>query len=111
MDEADIDAVIAVAEEFHRRVSLLDKKVEEIKWRSWPDPSPQAMGQLRGLQVQKEAIVMELAASMKGRLTAATRTGFDKHFDEIVKTRIKLAPEPQSQLDEMGYELHIGQQP
>ena len=111
MDEADIDAVVAAAEEFHREVSVLDKKVEEIKWRSWPDPGASAMGQLKRLQAQKEAIALRCAASLRSRLTPASQENFNKEVNGHIKRRIKLTPGPQSEAEERTFELHAGPKP
>lgn len=88
--DADINALLAAADEFQQRVGALDNQVIEIKRRNWPNPSPEVMAQLTRLQRQKEAIVMEIMASLPGRLSAEGMDRLRVHINERVKRRIKM---------------------
>ncbi len=48
--DADIEALLATADEFNRRVSILDAQAAEIKNAMRSDPTPEAIAQLRQLQ-------------------------------------------------------------
>jgi hypothetical protein len=88
--DADIDALIAAAEEFHQRVSVLDRQAEEIKDRTWPNPSPQTMAELTRLQTEQEALATEIAASLPGRLSVGGFARVRDHINGYVKQNIKL---------------------
>lgn len=89
-DDRDIDALIALAEEFHRRVSVLDQQAKEIKLRARTAPEPQVMAQLAQLQRQKEAIVDEVIAALPARLSAGGLESTRRHVNGRVKARIKM---------------------
>ena len=89
-ERADIDAVFAAAEEFHRRVSLLDRQAAELQQHRRANPSLNVMPQLISLQEQKDAIVDAMAASLFRRLTAISRARLQEHINDHVKHRIKL---------------------
>lgn len=93
-EEAEIEAIIAAAEEFHRRVSLLDNQADEIKNRTWPNPSAEVMMQLRQLDAQYEAIVTETIASLPARLGASGIRKLQRHVSEGMKRKIKVSPGP-----------------
>lgn len=98
MSDADVDAIIAAADEFQRRVSILDQKAIEIKKRYWPNLSPDVMAQLKHLQRQKEAVVAEIVASLPGRLSANGLSRVRAHINGRVKVRTKIKPNvPQAQ--------------
>jgi hypothetical protein len=92
--ESDVDALLAAAEEFYQRISVLDQQVAEIKDRTWPSPTAAIMAQLAGLQQQREAVATQVAASLPTRLTPEGMQRVSKHINEHVKQRLKLVPEP-----------------
>jgi hypothetical protein len=92
--ESDIDALLAAAEEFYQRIDVLDRQVAEIKDHTWPNPSTATMTQLAGLQKQREAVAVEVAASLVTRLTPVGMQRVRQHIQEHVKQRVKLIPEP-----------------
>lgn len=92
--DADIEAFIAAAEEFHQRVSIIDSEAAGIKDSTWPNPSLDVLAHLAQLQQQKEALAAEIAASLPAWLSAEAMQRVVKHINEHVKLRIKLIPEP-----------------
>jgi acetylornithine deacetylase/succinyl-diaminopimelate desuccinylase-like protein len=92
--DADIEAVIAAAEEFNERVTVLDGKAAEIKDRTWPNPAPGDLEQLSGLQRQKEALIDEMSLSLLRRLSPGGAASLVRHINQYVKRRVKLTPEP-----------------
>lgn len=93
-DESDVDAVLAAAEEFYERISVLDRQVAEIKNRTWPNPTAATMAQLASLQQQREGIAAQVAASLGSRLTPKGMLRVRKYINEHVKQRVNLIPEP-----------------
>lgn len=94
-EEAEIDAVIAVADEYWRRVGELDAQTAEIKDRAWPNPSEEDMGRLRRLDAQRKVITAQIVASLPGRLGPAAAK-LKHHIDKRVKPAVKIYPEPAS---------------
>jgi hypothetical protein len=103
-DNPDIDAFITVAEEHHRRVSVLDAQAENIKGRSWPDPHPEVMAKLTELQAQNEALSAEMMASLPHRLSANGMDKLRQYIAERVKPGIKIIPGPQPPPDSNFYQ-------
>lgn len=81
--ERDLEIFIAEADEFQRRVTTLDQQVAEIKRNN--QPSPQVRAILTQLQLQKEAIVAEIIASLPNKLTRAGMNKVLLHINERVK--------------------------
>ncbi|MDQ3818074.1 MAG: hypothetical protein M3362_10310 [Acidobacteriota bacterium] len=92
--DADIDAFLAAAEEYHQRVSIIDAQAADIKDRTWPNPSPDVMAQLKHLQKLKENLAIEIMASLPQRLSGEGWQRVRQHINEHVKQRVKLVPEP-----------------
>lgn len=88
----DINALLAVAEEFQQRVGLLDQQAKEIKDRSRINPNPMMAVQLILLQQRKEVIVDELLASLPHRMSADGIEKVRQHINEHVKRNVKLGP-------------------
>jgi acetylornithine deacetylase/succinyl-diaminopimelate desuccinylase-like protein len=95
-EEAEINAVIAIADEFWQRMDVLDNQVKEIKDRTWPNPGPEVMTQLGQLQRQNEAITAEIIGSLPRRLGPASMEKLRHHINETVKRNTKTWPEPNS---------------
>jgi acetylornithine deacetylase/succinyl-diaminopimelate desuccinylase-like protein len=89
-DDSDLYALIAAAEEFHERVSVLDKQAKEIREANRITPNPQMMPQLELLQREKEAIVDEIVASLPGRLSTDATEKVRSHIKDRVKAKIKM---------------------
>ncbi len=91
--EAHISVFLAVLREFERRVGPLDRRAEEIHAQNWrPNPSPAVLAELNALQVQKEAIIVELIASLPVRLGADGAARLHRHINERVKRKTKIGP-------------------
>jgi len=92
LNDTEIDALLAAAEEFQSRVSVLDRKAAEIKDRHWPNPSAEVMAQLTELQRRKEAIIDEIIDSLPNRLGADGAAKLHNHVNDRVKRKIKISP-------------------
>lgn len=91
--QADIDALIAVAEEFDQRVTGLDRQATEIQNRYHPDHPPVSYGDkeyLKHLQRQKESIADEVATSLRGRLSPDGLKNLRKHVKERMKPKMRM---------------------
>jgi uncharacterized membrane-anchored protein YjiN (DUF445 family) len=92
--DEDIDNFLAAAEDFYQRVSILDRSVAQIKNLNWPKPSSEVIDRLAQLQSQKEAIVKEVAASLRQHLSADGYERVCRHINEHVKLHTKMTPSP-----------------
>lgn len=92
-EDAHINAFLAVVNEFEQRVGALDRKAQDLHDRYWPNPSNEVLAQLNEMQRQKEAIVAELVASLPTRLGTDGIEKLQRHVNERVKRRVKMAPE------------------
>jgi len=88
--ERDVDAFIAAADEFRRRVSALDQQAADIKKRHWPDLDGAPMARLTRLQQQKERLIAEIVASLPNRLSADGAARVRAYVGERMKRRIKM---------------------
>jgi hypothetical protein len=93
-DEADIDALIAAAEEFRRRLGVLDSQANEIRKTEKGNPGDEARVRLKQLQKQKEQIVDEIVASLRMQVSKTGMARIESHIRERVKRRVKfIAPQ------------------
>jgi hypothetical protein len=83
------DKLLAVADDFERRIGELDSKAQQIHEQSASNLDAQAIAQLNSLQGQKEKIVDELIASLPNRLGADGAEKCRQHITERVKRRMK----------------------
>jgi acetylornithine deacetylase/succinyl-diaminopimelate desuccinylase-like protein len=104
--DADIDALIAIADQFQHRIGTLDMQVKEIKDHNWPNPSAEIMVHLTKLQQQKEVVVAELVASLQMRLSPAGSEKVRRHINESVKRKIKITPGPTTPPGGVGWRPH-----
>lgn len=102
-DNPDIDAFLAVAEEHHQRITVLDNEAAKIKGRSWPEPAPEVMAKLTKLQADNEALTAEIAASLPAHLSAEGMKQLRLFIVEHVKPAIKIMPGPQPPPDSDYY--------
>lgn len=93
-DETDIDALLAVAEEFRLRADIIDKRAESIKAKGGQRLGMAAVLQLNELQRQKEGLVLEVVDSLPARLSALGAVKLRLHINERVKRKIKIIPGP-----------------
>lgn len=92
--DADADALIAAAEEYHRRVGVLDRRAKELKQRGKAEAIPNVKGQLTALQRQKEVLVIGIVNSLSARLSANGLEKVRQHVNERVKRKVKIRTEP-----------------
>ena len=89
----DIDVVIRAAEEFHKRISVIDKKANDIKDATWHKPTQEALLQLSELQKLKEAICKEVILSMRNSLSETGKAGLERQNVNF-KKHMKAMPLP-----------------
>jgi hypothetical protein len=105
------DQLLAVAQEFRRKVSKLDRQVAEIKDRNWPKPGPEIMEQLGQLQREKETIVDELVAALPNRLGSDAQQTLHRWVNDHVKRGVKLVPSSPSATSPHHTSLHSSDMP
>lgn len=93
MDLRDVDSLLAVVEDFERRVGILDRKAQRIHERNGPNLDSHALTQLNELQRRKEEIVAEIVASLPDRLGADSMEKLRRHVNERVKPRVRMNPD------------------
>lgn len=92
-ENADIDAMIAAAEEFDQRVGALDQQATEVQDRYHPNHPPLTDGDreyLKQLQRQKESTAIEVAASLHQRLSSESLKNLRHYIKERMKRKIKM---------------------
>jgi len=98
LEGADVDALIAAAEEYYNRESVLGQQADEIKARTHPNHSPlasQEKQELKRLQKRQEGIANEIAASLQYRLSADGLAKVRQHIKERVKRKTRMTVEPE----------------
>lgn len=94
LNEAEIDMLVATAEEFNQRVSVLDTQAAEIKTRHHPDhltnPTSDEKRLLKGLQKQKEDMIDDIIASLPRRLGADGSVKVKQFIKESLKRNVKM---------------------
>ncbi len=102
--DADVDALIAAAEEYNQRVSVLDRQAKELKERGKAMSIPNVKGQLTALQKQKEALVTQIVNSLPSRLSAHGLEKVHRHINNRVKQKVKIrsAPDRRNQVNPDG---------
>ena len=92
--------MIAAAEEFDRRVSILDNQAVTIQGRYHPEHAPLSLAdqkQLKLLKKEKKAVVTSIIESLPQRLTAEGFLSLQRHVKERMKPRIKWSTEEGSE--------------
>lgn len=90
MNDADVDALVAAADEFEQQVAVLDQQAAEIKKAHWSNRTPEIMEQLTQLQRRKDAIVGQIVAALPKRLSAGGLNRLRAHVEGRIKTRTKI---------------------
>ncbi len=93
-EEAEVGVIQTVAEDFRKRIDVLDKEVKQIKDKSWPNPDSYAMARLSELQQQKEAMISEIAESLPSRLSSQGHEKMNHLIKDKLKAKMKIAPAP-----------------
>jgi hypothetical protein len=87
--DADIDGLIAAAEEFQRRVGVLDLQAKEIRNNNRNSPSTETVSRLKQLQEQKEKITDEIIASLGKYMSPEGVKQLQVHINSHVKAHMK----------------------
>lgn len=96
LSDSDIASLISVANEYRRRVSVFDAQVKVIKDLNWPKPDSAVFVKLRQLQTAKEALIHEIASSLRNKLSSRGTKSLTDQLLPHIKSNTKLAPEPRS---------------
>jgi hypothetical protein len=102
MKDADIDAIIAVADEYQRRVTILDGQAEGIKRNNPQTIGTEAMIQLKQLQHQKDVLITEIVSSLPKRLSSKGLSKLQSHITKRVKGRTKYKPNTSQDLKDLS---------
>ncbi len=89
-EQADIDAVFAVMEEFNQQVALLDNQAKDARERRRSDP--QAILQLTALQAQKNTLIESKSVALIQRLSSVSRSKLQSFINGRLKQKIKIVP-------------------
>jgi hypothetical protein len=106
MINRDIDTIIAAADEYQRRVSVLDSQAEQIKANNPQVIGTEAMAQLTQLQNQKDAMIAEIMASLPRHLSVKALSKLQSHINLRVKPRTKYKPDTFQSVKEPVVNFH-----
>ena len=84
------ERLLAVADEYGRRIGALDQQAKEIKKTYGHGPNSKA--QLRALQEQKVATVIEICNSLASHLGPRAAERVRQHVNEHIKRKVKIFP-------------------
>lgn len=90
--EEKVNAFLAMAEEFEKRVGVLDQQARAAKELRKLNPTSAAKTQLLNLQKKKEALVNELVGSMSDRLGTKGANKVRQFMGDEFKQRVKIRP-------------------
>jgi len=108
LKDSDINAFLAIVNEFQQRVSTLDSQVKSIKDQTFPNPNTETMAQLAQIHQQKEALITEIIASMPSRLSVDGVKVLRRHIDKRVKHGIKIYSGPATPPTGADWKPHEG---
>lgn len=100
LGDSDANAMIAAAEEYQRRETVLAQQADRIKSRTHPNHQPltiEEKSQLKQLQNQHRALVQGMVASLHYRLSTDGLSKVRQHVSERVKRKTKMSAELESQ--------------
>ncbi|HXG94813.1 MAG TPA: hypothetical protein VNN73_20915 [Blastocatellia bacterium] len=93
--DSQIEALLAEAQNVYRRISSFDRRIKSIKDQNWPNPEQYVWDQLKGIQEEKEAAIIEQSNAALSRLGAEVSGKLRAFINDYVKRRIKgYASEP-----------------
>jgi hypothetical protein len=87
--DADAGALLGYAQEFYQRVAGFDRRVKGIKDHNWPNPGPDVWNQLKKIQQDKEAAILDGAESILTRLGKESGEKLRAFINAHVKHGIK----------------------
>ncbi|MGI9105508.1 MAG: hypothetical protein ACR2G4_04580 [Pyrinomonadaceae bacterium] len=93
-NEAQINAVLAAAAEFEKRVEVFDHQAKAIKDRADAQIGKEDKIKLSKLQKRKEALVDEISASLPSHLGEEGTQKMRQFVKEHMKPKIKITPTP-----------------
>jgi len=96
LDESDLVAILAAANDYRRRVGVLNDQAKAIKDKHWPKPAPKVFVALRELQTKKETLLDEVTTSLHRNVSPAGLQTIQKQVIPYVKSRMKVTPEPRT---------------
>lgn len=108
LDDAQANALATEAQNIYKRMSSFDKKIKAIKDRTWPDPPPQVLLQLKDIERAKEAAILEESHALLGRKDAKTSSRLSEFISSYVKQRIKGYPSIGMSPEESPQRHHAG---
>lgn len=88
-DESEIDAMIAVAEQYRQQVSVLDRQAKAIKDSTRGVPTAASLAKLTELKRQKEALVLSTVEGLERRLGPDATARLRRYINGRVKRHIK----------------------
>lgn len=100
LGDSDANAMIAAAEEYQRRETVLAQQADRIKSRTHPNHQPltiEEKSQLKQLQNQHRTLVQGMVASLHYRLSTDGLSKVRQHVSERVKRKTKMSAELESQ--------------
>ncbi len=92
--DEEVGVIQAMAEDFQKRVAVLDDEVKQIKDKNWPNPDSSVMARLSELQRQKETMVSEIINALLPRLNSDGQVRINHLLNDKIKTRMKIALAP-----------------
>lgn len=96
IEGADVDALLAAAEDFRQRAGALDAQAATLNIRSHtehPALSQNDVAQLKQLEKQREALAEDVIASLPHRLSGDGVAKLRQHVNERVKRKTKIFPD------------------
>lgn len=90
--EQEINAFLAMAAEFEKRVGLLDRQAKEAKELRKLNPTSNARAQLLNLQKKKEALVNELVGALPDRISSKGANKLRQFVAGEFKQKVKIRP-------------------
>lgn len=91
---ADVDVLIASAEDFRKQTNGLDTQAASINIRTRTNPPPvltqSQVAQLRQMETQRNLIVESMAAVLQSRLSTSGSEKLRRHINERVKRKTKI---------------------
>ena len=86
--DSQIEPLLTEAQNVYQQITTFDKQVRAIKDGTWPDPEAETWSELRDIENQKKAAIIEEANSLLTRRGAETEAKIRAFITEHVKRRI-----------------------
>lgn len=93
MNLTDAKGLLAVVDEFERRVGKLDRKAQKIHEQHGANLDSQALAELNDLEKQKKEIIAEIVEKLPERIDVNSLDSIRIHVKERVKRNVKMIPE------------------